>query len=249
VSWEDIILTILGTILGGFIAGLSGIIVEWWRENKRLREKHFEDIKRKCLEPILKQLYDLKSKFMFGESGPQWSLRGIEELLQSDIHWWESFSFKNGFGADALLYEDLENHYPDLYRNLQNIEIWVRANFAEYLQAIYNLLKIIEEDQEFKAFEKEFKGPCVNSTSLYPAEAIFFSALGIDKSYWPNIYSYVKPKLDKVKHLQNKFYNTTEAQKLRDIINEMRTIIDECIDETKKIMLETKLKGKCKYLR
>jgi hypothetical protein len=36
VSWEDIILT----ILGGFIAGLSGIIVEWWRENKRLREKH-----------------------------------------------------------------------------------------------------------------------------------------------------------------------------------------------------------------
>lgn len=64
-SWEDIILT----ILGGFIAGLSGIIVEWWRENKRLRNRHFEDIKRKCLESILKQLYDLKSKFVFKKNG------------------------------------------------------------------------------------------------------------------------------------------------------------------------------------
>jgi hypothetical protein len=201
VSWEDIILT----ILGGFIAGLSGIIVEWWRENKRLKEKHFEDIKRKCLEPILKQLYDLKSKFVFGESGPQWSLRGIEDFLQSEIHWWDDFYFKNDFRVDILLYEDLENHYPDLYRDLQSIETLIRTKFAEYLQAIYNLLKIIEEDQEFKAFEKEFEKPYANSTSLYPAEAILLSALGIDKSYWPNIYSYVKPKLDKVKHLQNKF--------------------------------------------
>lgn len=200
-SWEDIILT----ILGGFIAGLSGIIVEWWRENKRLKEKHFEDIKRKCLEPILKQLYDLKSKFVFGESGPQWSLRGIEDFLQSEIHWWDDFYFKNDFRVDILLYEDLENHYPDLYRDLQSIETLIRTKFAEYLQAIYNLLKIIEEDQEFKAFEKEFEKPYANSTSLYPAEAILLSALGIDKSYWPNIYSYVKPKLDKVKHLQNKF--------------------------------------------
>jgi hypothetical protein len=78
VSWEDIILTILGTILGGFIAGLSGIIVEWWRENKRLREKHFEDIKRKCLELILKQLYDLKSKFVFKKNRTKWNLCGIE---------------------------------------------------------------------------------------------------------------------------------------------------------------------------
>jgi hypothetical protein len=78
VSWEDIILTILGTILGGFIAGLSGIIVELWRENKRLREKHFEDIKRKCLELILKQLYDLKSKFVFKKNRTKWNLYGIE---------------------------------------------------------------------------------------------------------------------------------------------------------------------------
>jgi hypothetical protein len=249
VSWENIILTVLGTILSGLIAYLSGMLIEWWKERKRLREKHFEGIKRKCLEPVLEQLCELKGNFMFGESGPEWSLRGIEDSLRSEIRWWDDFHFKNDFRVDILLYEDLENHYPDLYQDLQNIEMLIRTKFAEYLQAIYNLLKMIEEDQEFKAFEKEFEKPAMNYGSSPPAKAIFFLALGVDKSYWPNIYSYVKPKLDKVKHLQNKFYNTVEAQKLRDIINEMKATIDECINKTKKIMLETKLKGKCKYLR
>jgi len=119
------------------------ILVEWWRENRKLRDRHFEDIKRRCLEPILKRLYDLKGNFVFGESGPEWTgSYEIEKLLASDVHWWESFSFKDGFGADALLYEDLKNHYPDLYRDLQNIEKRVRAGYTEYLQAVYELLKI-----------------------------------------------------------------------------------------------------------
>jgi hypothetical protein len=57
---------------------------------------------------------------VFGESGPD--LHGIEKLLQSDIRWWENFSFKKRFRVDTLLYEDLEKHYPDLYKELQNIE-------------------------------------------------------------------------------------------------------------------------------
>jgi len=244
-GWEDFVFT----ILGGFIASLSGILIEWWRENRRLRDRHFDDIKHKCLEPILNRLSDLKHSFVFGESGPEWGLHEIEKLLKSDVHWWESFSFKGGLGADPLLYDDLKNHYPDLCRDLQDVEKRVRAGYAEFLYAIYKLLKIIENDEEFKVFEKKFERPIVNFRSSHPYKAVIFLALGVDKSSWPNIYSYIKPKLDEAKRLQDKFYNSVEARKVRTIVNDMTTAIDKCIAKAKEITLETKLKGKCKYVR
>ena len=125
-GWEDFVFT----VLGGFIASFSGILTEWWRENRRLRDRHFDDIKHKCLEPILNRLSDLKHSFVFGESGPEWGLHEIEKLLKSDVHWWESFSFKGGLGANQLLYDDLKNHYPDLYRDLQDVEKRVRAGYT-----------------------------------------------------------------------------------------------------------------------
>jgi len=130
---------------------------------------------------------------------------------------------------------------------LQNIETWVRNNYAEYLQAIHRLLKTINEDQEFKAFEEEFEKGVV--ARLYPLHAILLLALGVDKSKWPNIYSYVKSKLDKIMHLQNKFYNSVEAQKVRNIIQTMITAINGCINKVEEIILDTKLNGKCRYLK
>jgi hypothetical protein len=62
------------------------------------------------------------------------------------------------------------------------------------------------------------------------------------------MYLYVKPKLDEVRCLQDKFYNSVEARKLRDIIYDMMTAIDECTIKARKIILEAKLRGKCKYL-
>jgi ribosome-associated translation inhibitor RaiA len=73
--------------------------------------------------------------------------------------------------------------------------------------------------------------------------------LGVDKSNWPNIYEYIKPKLDKIKNLQNKFYNSVEAQKVRDIIQNVTTMIDRCINRIERTILKAKLKGKCEYLK
>jgi hypothetical protein len=243
VGWENIILT----LLGGFLASFSGILVEWWRESRRIRERHFEDIKDRCLKPLLEELYNLKGNFEFGEIRGIWRVQDLEEYLKSDIRWWEYFSLKNR--VHILLYEDLKNHYPDLSRDLQNIETWIRSNYVEYLQSIHALLKTIEEDQEFKAFSKEFQKGFRDSTDSYLLRAIFLLALGIDKSYWPNIYSYVNPKLDKMGLLQNKFYNSVEAQKVRNIMQSMLTTINGCINRVEEIILDTKLKGKCRYLK
>jgi hypothetical protein len=243
VDWENIILT----VLGGFLASFSGIFVEWWRERRRMRERHFEDIKDRCLKPILEELHNLKGNFEYGESRGRWSIQGLEESLKSDIRWWEYFSFNNASKVETLLYEDLKNHYPDLYRDLQNIETWMRSNYEEYLQAILGLLKTIKEDPEFKAFESEFDVGFV--ISLYPLHSIFFLALGVDISNWPNIYLYVEPKRDKMRHLKNKFYNSAEAKKVRNTVQNMVCTIDVCIKKVNEIIIDTKLKGKCKYLR
>ncbi|MEM3130997.1 MAG: hypothetical protein QXX78_07920, partial [Nitrososphaerota archaeon] len=59
------LLNILFTIMGGLIAGFAGILVEWWRRKIEIRDKHFQDIKTKCLEPILKQLLELRERYEF----------------------------------------------------------------------------------------------------------------------------------------------------------------------------------------
>jgi uncharacterized membrane-anchored protein len=39
------------TIIGGFVAGVSGILVARYSEKRRREAEHFRDIKQRCLEP------------------------------------------------------------------------------------------------------------------------------------------------------------------------------------------------------
>jgi hypothetical protein len=251
-SWETI-LGILIPVLSIVLPTIALLYIKLWEEKRRLKEKHFTEIKDKCLKPLLEKLKQLKNHFNLGEGGPEWNLYNISEELRQEIQWWKLFSFKNGFNVDQLLYEDLKNHYPNLYRDLESIETWIKTKYAEYLQAILNLLRIVEDDVEFKTLKQEFepKGPIrlpYDPIDDY-RRAIIFLALGVDKSRWPNIYRSIKGKLDETTRIGNKFYNSIEAEKVRSIIQDIATKIDKCINNINEIMLEVKLKGKCKYLK
>jgi (2Fe-2S) ferredoxin len=52
-----------------------------------------------------------------------------------------------------------------------------------------------------------------------------------------------------MRHLENKFYNSVKAQKVRNIVQNMLTTINGCINRVEEIILDTKLKGKCRYLK
>jgi len=237
------------TIIGGLVAGFAGLLIEGWRKEIEIRDKHFQDIKHNCLEPILKQLSELREYYEFRES-KYLSLSHIEDLLKSDIHWWEYFSFKDGPNkANALLYDDLLNHYIELSQKLDAVQKSFKTDYPKFLQAICNLLRLIEEDTEFQEFKKEYERPVISEESFYPYKAVFFLSLKIDKSNWPNIYSYFKPKLDKLMELGNKFYSTKEAERVRSMRIDMLNKIDLCIERIKEILLSSKLKGKCRYLK
>jgi hypothetical protein len=58
------IISIISTVIGGFIAGVSGVLVAYYSEKRRRAMEHFRDIKHLCLEPELKELKGLRERLM-----------------------------------------------------------------------------------------------------------------------------------------------------------------------------------------
>jgi hypothetical protein len=112
---------------------------------------------------------------------------------------------------------------------------------------------MISSDPEFKGFKAEVErmrigvgGPFIQED--FPQNVILFLVLDVDKDLWPNIYLRVKPVMDKAIHLKEKFYMVSEAQRARKEMYNIKSMIDKCIDKTKKVIHQTKLRGKCEYL-
>jgi hypothetical protein len=245
-NWEDLIFT----ILGGFIAGVSGILVAWYNEKKRRETEHLQDIKQRCLQPVLRELQDLKEWLMIGEARP---LHWVCEQLESEPRWWEDYSLREVAGADPLLYEDLKNHYQDIYQELEDIEAWVRTKYPDYLLAVCKLFEKMSGDPELKEFRAELvRMNAVDGVFFmrgdFPQNVILFLILDVDKDLWPKIYSGVKPVMDKAIRLKEKFYIVSEAQRAREEMHTITPMIDNCMDKIKKAIHQTKLHGKCGYV-
>jgi hypothetical protein len=163
-SWENAIQTILGAVFR--------LLEKWRGEEKERRMKHFEDIRKSCLKPLFRRAWQVKSApapSSLEKSGRKKA--GIRILPEEVMMNYE------------ILYEDLENQYPELYRDLQ--ESLIKTKYEAYLRTFQRFCKTIEDDLEFKELEKQFKKPYVDETSSYLRDAVVFLALGVDKSYWP----------------------------------------------------------------
>jgi len=145
VDWRDLIFTILNVIF--IIIGGSR-----YSEKRRKEAEHFRDIEQNCLEPTLKELQGLRERFMISETRP---LHMMCKQLKSETDWWESFSFRKI--ADPLLYEDLRDHYRDLYQDLESTEAWVKTKYPDFLHAIRKLLEMISGGSEYKEFKDELE--------------------------------------------------------------------------------------------
>ncbi|MEM0004613.1 MAG: hypothetical protein QXN97_04710 [Desulfurococcaceae archaeon] len=147
----------------------------------------------------------------------------------------------------------MKNHYQDFYQDLEGIEAWVRTDYPNFLLAICKLLEMISRDPEFKEFKAELErmnvgvgGPFIRED--FPQNVILFLILDVDKDLWPNIYLRVKPVMDKAIHLKEKFYMVSEAQRARKEMHSIVAMIDNCIDKAKKVIHQTKLRGRCEYI-
>lgn len=242
----DVISMILGSLISGLVGVLTAILIERYRRRLESRNEHFKDIKTRCLEPILEELSSLKQNFELGESRPPPRTLKIEELLKSEISWWKYYSLARR--VDSLLYEDLPNHYKDLASKLEEVQKLIPIEYPKFLKAVKDLSEKIENDIEFIEFKKDFETPVIIETSAYPFYGVFFSSLELDKGIWPNIYNYLEKRKDKLSRLGNKFRDTEEAKRLREIQTTMLNKIELIVREVESILLETKLSGRCKYI-
>ena len=262
---QDIISTLYNAIyavLGGFISGLVGIAIERRRERKRSELKHFNVLKSKVLKPVLNELAELKSYFMFGEGGPILSSQRLDEELNSEFTWWKYYSLVDRIRVNRDLFEDLKNHFPKLYNDLKHVENWMRTKYPEHLYLLRGLLKHIENDSQFKEFEEEL-GKHIQETKVYSsinpqalhdmtANIALYLILDVEAERWPNIYRIAKPLLSKAAVIKSRYRNSEEVQKLKHLMNEITSTLDRCIQTIDKIMYMTKLpkarRGKCEFI-
>ena len=239
---------------------LFSLIKEWIDERLKGKEerskKHLEDLKNECINPIREYLSDLKSSYMISERGSEWTIDEIKKELNHSTKWWNNFSFRNStYGLNERLYEDLINHFPELYRCLENIEIWIRTKHEELLTAVLKLLETIENDKEYLEFKEKFEKTFEDRIKDHPyvssllSKIILFMTLEVDKTRWPNIYeNFAKPLETEANRLARKFQNINDTKKVKQLISEINEVIEKCINEAEDAKLQTKLKGKCKYI-
>ncbi len=148
VSHMDLILQItIISIAAGTIA--LAILIPRIARDLRARKEHLEKLKKHCLEPLLQG----SGVIVLGEpsSLPDierfFKIPGTEDLdptwiqCPSQPDWHRSFSLARL--CPKHLYRDLENHWPDLYRKLEEIERLVRETYPRFAELKCGILEKI----------------------------------------------------------------------------------------------------------
>jgi 3-deoxy-D-manno-octulosonic-acid transferase len=79
-----------------------------------------------------------------------------------------------------------------------------------------------------------------------------YLVLDVEAERWPNIYRIAKPLLSKAVVIKSRYQNSEEVQKLKQLMNEITSTLDKCIQTIDKIMYMTRLpkarRGKCEFI-
>lgn len=133
-------------------------VILWMVRRSRVGEKHLEELKKLCLEPLLmgsgvkvlgepSSLQDIEGFF---------KIPGIEDLdstwiqCPARLEWCRSFTLTRW--CPEHLYRDLENHWPGLYRRLGEVERLVREIYLRFAELSCSIL-----DRARVLFSKEIE--------------------------------------------------------------------------------------------
>lgn len=244
----------VGTIVNALVALLSGLataIAVWWGQREKRRARHLRDLKSRCLQPLREELSRLRTVFLapFYDLSLTSYLPMIEALRGDAGRWCESYTFTRP--TNRALYEDLENHYPELYECLRRVEGSVRVECPRFFRALVSLLDSIGSDHEFRELEGRLRGLYGDeyvTHRRYPLVAAALAALGADTSQQSSELDRLGPHLTEVWRLGSRLRDSREAAEIRSISERMLGLIDSCSRIIDEVMLETRLRGRCKYV-
>ena len=239
---------IAGTILGGLISGVIGILLEHIRVKNEARMKHFRDLKESCINPLKGELTFIFSKFKRFDEDVVTSVT-YEEMLKREIRWWENYSIKGRIG-NPVLFDDLGRHFKGLPEKLREIETFLKEKYPEFLENLVELLKTVEHDERLIELSGAETAAVTSQVSEYPFRAVFFLAIEYDKLSWPNVYGWLVRSENKslIYKIGEEYRNSKPAIEIRDIMREAEHLIRPCIERLDRILHKTKLEGSCEYV-
>ena len=228
VGWEDAVSIAIGTASTFLVAYLTN----YFRKKADAKRTHLESLKRDCLTPILGELGNLRDRFIPDEN---YAFKVPPEC--PEVKWCNYFSFSSR-GADAVLFNDLRNHFPPLFDRLRCIEDHiVKEVYPRYVRTVYELLK--------KLYERGARNDMVLAGA-------FFRLVGIHEDCWPNLYRTLKERklLAKVAEIAHDV-----ARGNQELVNEYKSLRAEALEAIEDAMRmvgealhSQKLKGKCDFI-
>jgi hypothetical protein len=259
-DWSTLLNFVL-VILGGMIAGITGLLLENYRRKEELRITHLESIKDLCLTPIYQALTRLITEYDLVESKYEATL--LEEMLQGRHQWWEGFSLQDT--SDKALYHDLANHFKDLPSILKKTEDCISSMTPQYFERVLNLeieihqalkknFQIVSFFRELSTDEKQAYQNLTDEEKRRASFQILRMSVSKSAEEKSDAISEIKrfitsnDKVEVLKKMATEFSNSNNAKEVVNLRRKIDSQISECLNALAEAKLFAKLKGKCKYL-
>jgi|SRR5438046_756219 len=251
--------TIAGTVLGGFIAGIVGLLTARYERFLRRRETHMREHD-KNFDVIQESLLDLKPQLWPIAKGaenfslPRWEKPPhTQQFVRYSILDYQRLepipgsAFGTSFRTitiDTVLYLDMPNHFPDIAHELDTIEKWVHAEgirldelLCEVSEAIYKTMDASDMsvlkwgfDQGKSAQLREIASKDSIESQGY-AGFLFLLLIQEDPANWPMNYGLLEKYalIDMLKKLVDKI-KTESGTKVSELL-ELKKRIFAQIDQ------------------
>lgn len=272
------IISAIFAIIGGLIAGGIGYTATIVSIREQRKERHFEEHK-KNLKNISKALDRIFEEVWFFVGGAD-SLK-VPRPPFGNEKWVGNVEIKNvpiitdmtsPFSGDSRtvqvvinneLYDDINAHFQNLYKLLQETEKEVKENGRMVLELLNSLSaltyrKMEESDIDFPYWDgnkivlKKFTDLKIDVIEQDYAGSIFLMVVGEDEDNWPNKVRWVRNNnaYDELKRLSKEIRNEfgDDLNRLLGLHDKLLQLINETKEEINKIELTTRLKGRCRYL-
>lgn len=268
---------LLGTILGGLIAGLVGLLSTYSSRNLDRRERHLFEHKRN-LDAIKSALFETKGRI--------WPLVNVAEELRiadpslssapstrrlKDFNLFdfvksepsERGEFLKVAPIDRILYGDLGNHFPGLAERLGDLTKSVESEgdeLRELLSATISRLFEVMRSSDFMVLKwpyqkgvhallKDLKG---SIEEMDYAGIIFLFAIGEHEAAWPKRIAEQKGvnQYDNLKALGDELRKKMgkDIERMLSLKSSLFTKVDECVSRLETDSHKGKLRGRCKLI-
>jgi len=191
----------------------------------------------------------MREHFEYSESKPPPPAYDYENLLSKEVRWWDFYSLRK---VGGLLFEDLVNHFSDLYNRLVKIDNDFKNKYPSFIKAVANLKRKLYNDARVEALcpRTDLRRRDRGLQDPWVVDVIFYLSIGCDKGKWPSLYENLEnsEKLEDVLQIAKDYIQSEESEIIRSISKEMRETIECCLKEIDEILHMTKLPGKCKYI-